>query len=159
MFDEMNHDPIQTNAGEERLPVADGAAGPAPEPVPAEVPAATPPAEANGVPVAAEGHTRYAEAGRKGAARVHQLIRLGRQYEEEHGLKRGRQRLRQLIEEGKLYEQEHGLRLARKPRKRLGRLGREQVLRTFLEAVARMVKPAYRQRLKEVLAALDNDSQ
>ena len=86
---------------------------------------------------------------------VQQLIELGKQYEKEHGLKRGRQRIRQLIEEGKLYEQEHGLRPARKTRKRLGRLGREQLLRTLLEVVARMARPSYRQRLKEVLAALD----
>src|SRR5438105_1857974 len=43
----------------------------------------------------------HAEAGRKGAHRVHQLIQEGRLYEQEHGLKRGRQRLRQLIELGK----------------------------------------------------------
>src|SRR5690242_12494629 len=56
-----------------------------------------------------EKHPWHAEAGRKGARRVHQLITEGRLYEQEHGLKRGRQRLRQLIELGKLYEQEHGL--------------------------------------------------
>src|SRR5690348_2723919 len=48
----------------------------------------------------------HAQAGRKGARRVHQLIEHGRLYEQEHGLKRGRQRLRQLIQLGKLYEQE-----------------------------------------------------
>src|SRR4051794_33773132 len=53
--------------------------------------------EAHGEP------TWHADAGRKGAQRIHQLIQQGRQYEQEHGLKRGRQRLRQLIEEGKLY--------------------------------------------------------
>ena len=57
---------------------------------------------------------RRSEAGRKGAYRVHQLIREGRLYEQEHSLKRGRQRLRQLIELGKLYEQEHGVRPVRK---------------------------------------------
>ena len=46
---------------------------------------------------------------RQGAQRLHHLIRLGKLYEQEHGLKRGRQRLRQLAEEGRLYEQEHGL--------------------------------------------------
>src|SRR3954451_1688737 len=51
----------------------------------------------------------HAEAGRKGARRIHQLIQEGKLYEQEHGFKRGRQRLRQLIEEGKLYEEEHGL--------------------------------------------------
>ena len=56
-----------------------------------------------------ESSNHHAEAGRKGAQRIHQLIEQGRQYEREHGLKPGRQRLRQLIEEGKLYEKEHGL--------------------------------------------------
>jgi hypothetical protein len=120
--------------------------------VPVEAPAA------NAASATGADHTRYAEAGRKGAARIHQLIRQGRQYEEEHGLKRGRQRIRQLIEEGKLYEQEHGLRPVRKTRKRLGHLGREQLVRTLLEVVARMARPSYRQRLKEVLTALDADS-
>src|SRR5205085_4246998 len=44
----------------------------------------------------------HAEAGRKGARRVHQLIQEGKLYEQEHGLTSGRQRLRQLIELGKL---------------------------------------------------------
>ena len=48
----------------------------------------------------------HAEAGRKGARCIHQLIQQGKLYEREHNLKPGRQRLRQLIEEGKLYEQE-----------------------------------------------------
>src|SRR5437667_12113841 len=62
----------------------------------------------------ANGHTnemgnRHAEAGRKGARRVHQLMQLGLVYEKEPGLKRGRQRVRQLIQEGRLYEQEQGV--------------------------------------------------
>src|SRR5262249_26422007 len=57
----------------------------------------------------AKGSNRYAEAGCMGAQRVHQLIREGRLYEREHGLKPGRQRLRQLIQQGKLYEREHDL--------------------------------------------------
>ena len=149
MFDETKSDLVDTGVKEEGLPATDRVPGAAPEP------AAEPVVEANGVAEGGEDRTRYAEAGRKGAARVHQLILQGRQYEAEHGLKRGRQRIRQLIEEGKLYEQEHGLRPTRKPRKRLGRLGREQLLRTFLETVVRMVRPAYRQRLKDVIAALD----
>jgi general stress protein YciG len=113
--------------------------------------------EVNGVAEANPDRMRYAVAGRKGAERVHQLIRNGRLYEQEHGLKRGRQRLRQLIEEGKLYEQEHGLRAPRKAGRRLGRLGREQVLRTFLEAACRMARPAFRDRLRQVMAALDKE--
>ena len=37
----------------------------------------------------------------------------------------------------------------------LGRASREQVLRTFLESVTRMVRPAFRERFREVIAALD----
>jgi hypothetical protein len=93
----------------------------------------------------------HAEAGRRGAHRVHQLIRLGKLYEQEHGLKRGRQRLRQLIEEGKLYEQEHGLR----SRPRVPRVGREQALRDFLRALQRIVQPAYRAELAALVENLD----
>jgi hypothetical protein len=75
---------------------------------PAEVANVAGPA-GDSAPAVAEPSSRHAEAGRKGARRIHDLIRLGRLYEQEHGLTRGRQRLRQLIEEGKLYEQEHGL--------------------------------------------------
>src|SRR6478752_3876820 len=66
-----------------------------------------------------------AEAGRKGAKRVHQLIQAGKLYEAEHGLKSGRQRLRQLIELGKLYEAEHGQRPDGK-RRRGTRLSRQE---------------------------------
>jgi hypothetical protein len=107
----------------------------------------TPATPAATEPVAANHH---AEAGRRGAHRVHQLIRLGRLYEQEHGLKRGRQRLRQLIEEGKLYEQEHGLR----GRPRPPRVGREQALREFLRALQRIVKPAYRAELATLVEQL-----
>ena len=97
---------------------------------------------------------RHAEAGRKGAHRVHQLMQLGLLYEQEHGLKRGRQRLRQLIQEGKLYEQEHGL--ARKPRgPRRDRLGGDQLVQSFLRSLLRMVKPAYRDKLGRLMKALD----
>src|SRR5260370_13525338 len=51
-----------------------------------------------------ETHNQHAEAGRKGAHRIHELIRQGRLYEREHGLKPGRQRLRHLIQEAKLYQ-------------------------------------------------------
>jgi hypothetical protein len=90
------------------------------------------------------GHaSRYAQAGRKGAERIHELIRQGRLYEQEHGLKAGRQRLRQLIQEGKLYEEEHRLRPAHSPKRR-PRMSDEQALRALLYAIARVSKPAYR---------------
>jgi hypothetical protein len=96
----------------------------------------------------------HAEAGRKGARRIHQLIQQGRLYEREHSLKPGRQRLRQLIAEGKLYEQERGL----KPRKgRHPRMSQEQTLKTFLQALLRMVKPAYRTPLLGLMQALETE--
>ena len=69
----------------------------------------TPDTESSPTGTAAAADDWHADAGRKGALRVQQLIELGKQYEQEHGLKRGRQRIRQLIELGKLYEKEHGL--------------------------------------------------
>jgi len=118
--------------------------------------ATPPPAEAvNGT---ADGETSrwHAEAGRKGARRVHELIQEGKLYEKEHGLKSGRQRLRQLIELGKLYEQEHGLRPARsaKQSERLSRPEREELLATLLQCLVRLAKPSFRAeltRLTEVL--------
>jgi hypothetical protein len=103
-----------------------------------------------------------AKAGRKGANRVHQLIREGRLYEQEHGLKRGRQRLRQLIELGKLYEQEHGLRPAprKKPADRLARADRAELLATLLQCLVRLAKPSFRAellRLAEALSKVAND--
>ncbi|HZY85031.1 MAG TPA: hypothetical protein VFE78_09385 [Gemmataceae bacterium] len=102
-----------------------------------------------------------AEAGRKGARRVHQLIREGRLYEQEHGLKRGRQRLRQLIELGKLYEQEHGLRPARKKHAdRLSRADRAELLATLLQCLVRLAKPSFRAellRLAESLSKVASD--
>jgi hypothetical protein len=106
---------------------------------------------------AAGPENRFAEAGRKGAERIHQLIRHGKLYEQEHGLTSGRQRLRQLIEEGKLYEQEHGLRLGKR-RLRADpsrRLKTDQVLTNLLRTLQRMVKPAYRARLAALLEALE----
>jgi hypothetical protein len=104
---------------------------------------------------------RHAEAGRKGAHRVHQLIQEGRLYEKEHGLKRGRQRLRQLIELGKAYELEHGLRPNHRKKRgeRLSRLGREELLATLLRCLLRIAKPSFRaelRRLVEVLSESEN---
>jgi hypothetical protein len=93
---------------------------------------------------------RFATAGKLGAERVHQLIRLGQQYEQEHGLKRGRQRLRQLIQLGKRYEQEHGL--AAPARRR--RQSRGEVWADFVAALARVVKPTYRKDVERLVAAL-----
>jgi hypothetical protein len=99
----------------------------------------------------------YAEAGRKGARRVHELIRRGRLYEEEHGLKGGRQRLRQLLEEGKLYEQEHGLSPQRR-KARGPRVSSEQLLRRLLEVVLRLAKPRYRPHLLALVRALGDEA-
>jgi len=98
----------------------------------------------------------HAEAGRKGARRVHQLIQEGKLYEKEHGLKRGRQRLRQLLELGKLYEQEHGLRPARaeKHAERLSRPERQELLATLLYCLVRLAKPSFRAELLRLTEAL-----
>jgi hypothetical protein len=102
-----------------------------------------------------DAHRWHAEAGRKGARRVQQLIAEGRLYEKEHGLKRGRQRLRQLIELGKLYEQEHGLRPGRgKKGQRLSRVERDEVLTTLLECLTRLAKPSFRAELARLTAAM-----
>jgi hypothetical protein len=92
---------------------------------------------------------RHAEAGRLGARRVHQLIRLGKLFEEEHGLKRGRQRLRQLIQQGRRYEIEHGLVKPRRARPRRG-----EAWADFLAALARVVKPAYRAEVERLAAVM-----
>ncbi len=117
--------------------------------------------EAPATPVDGTPEDWHAEAGRKGAHRIHQLIEAGRRYEAERGLKSGRQRLRQLIELGKLYEQEHGLHpVVRKSRgKRLSRMEREETLATLLNCLVRIAKPSFRpelQRLAEVLKVKDN---
>jgi hypothetical protein len=100
---------------------------------------------------------RHAEAGRKGARRIHELIRQGRLYEQEHGLKPGRQRLRQLIQEGKLYEHEHGLRNGglRARERRRPRLSSEQLLKTLFQTLLRLAKPAHRSRIISAIQALD----
>jgi hypothetical protein len=97
-----------------------------------------------------------AEAGRKGARRVHQLIQEGLQYEKEHGLKSGRQRLRQLIELGKVYEQEHGVQADRpkKRRQRLARMERAELLTTLLDCLLRIAKPSFRAELEQLVQSL-----
>jgi hypothetical protein len=100
----------------------------------------------------------HAEAGRKGARRIHQLIQQGNLYEQEHGLKRGRQRLRQLIEEGKLYEQEQRLKAGGEvPGRRLPRMSSDQALLTLFQGLLRLVKPAVRRKLARVLQTLENE--
>ena len=104
--------------------------------------------------------SRHAEAGRKGARRVHELIKRGRLYEQEHGLKSGRQRLRQLIELGKLYEQEHGLAVGGR-RARAGRPRRvrsEQVLVNLLQSVYRLAKPRFRPQIARLIDALQAET-
>lgn len=88
-------------------------------------------------------------AGRLGAKRVHELVKLGQEYEREHGLKAGRQRQRQLIQLGRRYELEHGL-AAPKPRRRK----RGDAWKEFLTALARVVKPAYRPAVEQLVASL-----
>lgn len=126
--------------GENAVPAKDGPPAPDASPVP-EAPV-----------------NPHAEAGRKGAQRIHELIQRGRLYEQEHGLKRGRQRLRQLIEEGKRYEEEHGLK-DRKHRPRGTRMSGEQRLRRFLDALLPLTKPVVRPRLVRLIQALEDDVQ
>jgi hypothetical protein len=123
----------------------------------------TPPAEVQGTEARENGSAPrwHAEAGRKGARRIHQLMEEGKLYEQEHGLKRGRQRLRQLIEEGKLYEQEHGLRPAgdRTRGERRPRLSSDEALSQLLRSLLRLVKPVHRRRLAELLQSLQPGEQ
>jgi hypothetical protein len=101
-----------------------------------------------------------AEAGRKGAKRIHQLIEAGKRYEQEHGLKSGRQRLRQLIELGKLYESEHGHSPASKKRRgtRLSRQERDEVVSTLLKCLVRIAKPSFRAELGKLAEALSPEN-
>ncbi len=132
---------------------------------PFEVPAMR--AEASALPPFANGAatdggdtvTWHAEAGRKGARRIHELIHEGMLYEKEHGLKRGRQRLRQLIELGKLYEKEHGLRPER-PRtsKRRPRVSTEKALLNLLRALEQMARPSFRAKLAQMIEILSRDN-
>jgi len=103
---------------------------------------------------------RFAEAGRLGAQRVHQLIREGKQYEREHGLKPGRQRLRQLIQQGKLYEREHSLSPVGESGHRLrpARMSSDKALLTLFEALVRVAKPSLRARLLRVLQTLESEA-
>jgi hypothetical protein len=123
--------------------------------VPAEALEAKPNGLSNGSDAAPSWHV---EAGRKGAARVHQLIQKGKLYEQEHGLKRGRQRLRQLIQEGKLYEREHGLETDGRParQRRSVRMSSEQMLLTFFHALLRLAKPSLRKKLLRMVEALES---
>lgn len=105
-----------------------------------------------------DGHWRT-EAGRKGARRVHQLIRLGRLYEQEHGLKGGRQRLRQLIGEGKLYELEHGLHVVQGRESRMPRLSSRQALTVLLESLSQLVKPIHRANVQKLLDVLREEEE
>jgi hypothetical protein len=88
-------------------------------------------------------------AGRRGGERFHELVRLGREYEREHGLQAGRQRLKQLVQLGKRHEQEHGLAAAKPRRKRRGDAWAE-----FLAALARVIKPAHRGAVEQLAASL-----
>ncbi len=128
----------------EPAPVTEVPVDHVPEPQPAEEGHG----EANGV--------WRAEAGGKGAKRVHPLIQAGKLYAQEHGLKSGRQRLRQLIELGKLYETEHGQRPGGKKRRgtRLSRQERDEVVATLLRCLVRIAKPSFRQELGKLAEAL-----
>jgi hypothetical protein len=117
--------------------------------------------QSNGVPAVEDPAPRWhAEAGRKGARRIHQLIQEGVLYEKEHGLKRGRQRLRQLIEQGKLYEREHGLGVNGKPPRAEGRrrVSSDQLFTTLLQTLLRIAKPAYRPKVARLLQALEQET-
>jgi hypothetical protein len=109
------------------------------------------------IPDEAKGPNRYAAAGRIGAQRVHQLIREGKLYEREHGLKPGRQRLRQLIQLGKMYEREHGLNGSGTGTRRPVRMSSEKALVMLFESLLRLVKPGVRQQLLRVLQSLEGE--
>ena len=119
------------------------------------------PAEAPVDPAPHENGDWHAEAGRKGAYRIRELIRYGRLYDAEHGLKSGRQRLRQLIEEGKRYEAEHGLRPEGNhgSRQRRPRMSKRELLTTFLHSVVRLAKPSLRTELLQLLNDLERPEQ
>ena len=138
--------------GAEQVQPAEGAVAP---PAGVEVGQPAVAAQANGHAEPGVPQDWHAEAGRKGARRVHQLIQRGLLYEQEHGLKRGRQRLRQLIELGKLYEQEHGLGGRKARAGRLGRMSREELVCTLLRCLVRLSKPSYRQALLRLVEALE----
>src|SRR5262249_14771658 len=133
---------------------------------PAQQPTETPAPAANGTPevladpvpeTPEEAATWHAEAGRKGARRIHELIQRGLLYGQEQGLKRGRQRLRQLIEEGKLYEEEHNLRARRRRTQadQFDRMDSDELVQTFLRSLLRLCKPVYREKIARALQALE----
>lgn len=121
--------------------------------VPADVPSDNGTAVAESPGPASDWHV---EAGRKGAYRIRELIRYGRVYEQEHGLKSGRQRLRQLIEEGKRYEEEHGLRPARRGSRQ--RMSKQEALRAFLHSMVRIAKPGLRGELLRLIEAVEKQA-
>ena len=106
-------------------------------------------------PVRTAPSVQHAEAGRKGAFRIHELVRLGKLYEQEHGLTRGRQRRRQLLEEGKLYEQEHGLTPTRK--RHTPRRQPRQILKGLLQALSQLAKPKFRPDIQRLIQTLENE--
>jgi len=141
-------------------PVAPPADTPAEQPTPGPEGTETVPA-ADMVNGAGAATSRWhAEAGRKGARRLQELIQEGKLYEQEHGLKRGRQRRRQLLEMGKLYEQEHGLRPVRqKTARRLSGSDRDEVLATLLRCLLRIARPSFRADLVRLIEALGQEGQ
>jgi hypothetical protein len=163
MTDQQERIVVPTNEAALQETVRAGVNSPeaAPSPEAAAAPAASPPAEEVLSPENVESRHWHAEAGRKGARRVHQLIQEGKLYEQEHGLKSGRQRLRQLVELGKLYEQEHGLRpsLPKKRRVRVSRREREELLTTLLHGLVRLAKPSFRADLVRLVEALQAGKQ
>lgn len=108
----------------------------------------------NGAAPTVEVVNRHAEAGRKGAQRIHELIQQGKIYEKEHGLKRGRQRLRQLIQEGKLYEQEHGLRPVKARRTRQQP---DQAVHALLQSIYFLAQPRYRDVLLRAIHGIKEE--
>jgi hypothetical protein len=139
----------------EQFPTSEPTADVVETPEPME--AVTPTAPANGESAQPRGNDWHAEAGRKGAFRIRELIRYGKLYEQEHGLKSGRQRLRQLIEEGKLYEQEHGLRPApRNGRRSRGpRMSKQELVSNLLHSLVRLARPGLRGELMRLIEDLD----
>ena len=91
-------------------------------------------------------------AGRLGGHRVHELAVLGREYEKEHGLTPGRERLKHLIRLGRRYEVEHGLRAATPRQRKKGDAWLE-----FVTALARIVKPAHRAAVEQLVAVLRSE--
>ena len=64
-------------------------------------------------------------------------------------MKAGRQRLKQLVKLGKRYEVEHGLGVVCLRRRKGGDAWQE-----FLTALARVIKPAHRRAVEQLVAAL-----